>query len=182
MRQGGRMIAISPASPADAAELAEIYAHHVLHGVASFETTPPDAAEMALRMAKVLGPGWPWLVARESDGTVLGYAYASQFRDRAAYRFTCEDSIYIRHDCRGRGIGKALLAALIEACEAFGFRQMIAVIGGAGPASIALHAALGFTHAGTMQAIGRKHGRWLDTVYMQRALGAGDGAPPAREP
>jgi phosphinothricin acetyltransferase len=176
------MIAITPASTADAAELAEIYAHHVRHGTASFETAPPDAAEMALRMTKVLEPGWPWLVARGPDGTMLGYAYASQFRDRAAYRFTCEDSIYIRHDCRGQGIGKLLLAALIEACEAYGFRQMIGVIGGAGPASIALHAALGFTHAGTMQAIGRKHGRWLDTVYMQRALGEGDGAPPREEP
>lgn len=176
------MIAITPASPADAAEMAEIYAHHVLHGTASFETTPPDAAEMAARMAKVLRPGWPWLVARGPDGALLGYAYASQFRDRAAYRFTCEDSIYIHRDWCGQGIGKALLAALIEACESFGFRQMIAVIGGAGPASIALHVALGFTHAGTMQAIGRKHGRWLDTVYMQRKLGAGDTAPPREEP
>jgi L-amino acid N-acyltransferase YncA len=176
------MLLITPASPADAAEMAEIYAHHVLHGTASFETTPPDAAEMAARMAKVLDPGWPWLVARGPDRTMLGYAYASQFRDRAAYRFTCEDSIYIRHDCRGQGIGKALVAALIEACEAYGFRQMIAVIGGSGPASIALHAALGFSHAGTMRSIGRKHGQWLDTVYMQRALGAGDTIPPAEEP
>lgn len=176
------MVSISPASPADAAEMAEIYAHHVLHGTASFEVVPPGAAEMALRMAKVLDPGWPWLVTRGPDGAMLGYAYASQFRDRAAYRFTCEDSIYIRHDCRGQGLGKALLAALIEACESCGFRQMIAVIGGAGPASIALHAALGFTHAGTMRSIGRKHGRWLDTVYMQRALGAGDTVPPQEEP
>lgn len=176
------MVSISQACSADAAEMAEIYAHHVLHGTASFEVVPPDAAEMALRMAKVLEPGWPWLVARGPDRAILGYAYASQFRDRAAYRFTCEDSIYIRHDCHGQGLGKALLAALIEACEADGFRQMIAVIGGAGPASIALHAALGFTHAGTMRSIGRKHGRWLDTVYMQRPLGTGDSAPPDAEP
>ncbi|MBX9644843.1 MAG: GNAT family N-acetyltransferase [Novosphingobium sp.] len=176
------MVSISPASPTDAAEMAEIYAHHVLHGTASFETAPPDGAEMARRMAKVLAPGWPWLVARGPDGALLGYAYASQFRDRAAYRFTCEDSIYIRHDCRGQGIGKALLAALIEACEGCGFRQMIGVIGGAGPGSVALHAALGFTHAGTMRSIGRKHGQWLDTVYMQRPLGAGDSVPPDAEP
>ncbi|MEY4951629.1 MAG: hypothetical protein RL299_53 [Pseudomonadota bacterium] len=176
------MIAIAPASLSDAAEMAEIYAHHVLHGTASFETVPPDAAELARRMAKVLTPGWPWLVARGPDGAMLGYAYASQFRDRAAYGFTCEDSIYIRHDCRGQGLGKLLLEALIRACEAYGFRQMIAVIGGAGPASIALHAALGFTHAGTMRSIGRKHGQWLDTVYMQRPLGAGDSAPPDAEP
>ncbi len=176
------MVAIAPALPADAAEVAEIYAHHVLHGVASFETAPPLAAEMAARMGKVMDQGWPWLIAREPDGAMLGYAYASQFRDRAAYRFTCEDSIYIRHDRHGQGLGKALLTGLIEACEAYGFRQMIAVIGGAGPASIALHAALGFTHAGTMRAIGRKQGRWLDTVYMQRALGEGDGASPREEP
>jgi phosphinothricin acetyltransferase len=137
---------------------------------------------MAARMAKVMGSGWPWLVARDADGAMLGYAYASQFRDRAAYRYACENSIYIRDDQRGRGLGKALLAALIEASEQLGFRQMIAVIGGAEPASVALHAALGFTHTGTMRSIGRKHGRWLDTVYMQRELGAGDAAPPLEEP
>jgi L-amino acid N-acyltransferase YncA len=176
------MVSIAPALPADAAEVAEIYAHHVLHGVASFETAPPPAAEMAARMGKIVEQGWPWLIARDPDGAMLGYAYASQFRDRAAYRFTCEDSIYIRQDRHGQGLGKALLSALIEACEACGFRQMIGVIGGAGSASIALHAALGFTHAGTMRSIGRKHGCWLDTVYMQRALGEGDSAPPREEP
>lgn len=176
------MVSIAPASLADAAEVAEIYAHHVLHGTASYETVPPDAAEMAARMAKVLRPGWPWLVARDAAGRMLGYAYASQFRDRAAYRYACEDSIYIRHDCRGQGLGKALLGALLDACEAYGFRQMIAVIGGAEPASIALHAALGFSHAGTMRSIGRKQGRWLDTTYMQRPLGEGDTTPPGEEP
>lgn len=176
------MIAIAPASPADATEIAEIYAHHVLHGTASYETVPPDAEEILARMAKITVPGWPWLVARDPDGTMLGYAYASQFRDRAAYRYACEISIYIRHDRRGRGIGKMLLTALIAASEDYGFRQMIAVIGGGEPASIALHAALGFAHAGTMTGIGRKHGRWLDTVYMQRALGPGDSAPPIEEP
>ena len=173
---------IEPARPADAPALCAIYAHHVLHGTASFEFAPPDEAEMARRMARISAAGWPWLVAREADGEVLGYAYASQFRDRAAYRFCCEDSIYIRHDARGQGLGKALLAALIEACTAGGFRQMIAVIGGAEPASEALHASLGFTLAGRLSGIGRKHGRWLDTLYMQRQLGTGSTQPPEFEP
>ncbi len=173
---------IRPAHPADCPAIAEIYAHHVLHGTASYETVPPDAAELARRMARVLDSGWPWLVAEQADGTLLGYAYATQFRDRAAYRFVCEDSIYIRHDARGQGLGKTLLAALIEACTAGGFRQMIAVIGGAEPASEALHASLGFTLAGRLSGIGRKHGRWLDTLYMQRALGTGSMQPPQFEP
>ena len=165
-----------------AAEVAAIYAHHVRGGTASFETEAPGAAEMAARMAKLLDAGAPWLVAQDSDGTLLGYAYASQFRDRPAYRMTCENSIYIRHDCRGMGLGKALLTALIEASAQAGFRQMIAVIGGAEPGSIALHAALGFAHVGRMRSTGRKHGRWLDTVYMQLPLGLGDSAPPEEEP
>jgi phosphinothricin acetyltransferase len=175
-------VQIEPAIPADAAAIAAIYAHHVLHGTASYEIEPPGADEMAQRMDKVLGSGWPWLVARSAGGELLGYAYASQFRDRPAYRYVCENSIYIRHDRRGQGIGKALLAALLDASAAQGFRQMIAVIGGAEPASVALHTAAGFTHAGTMRAIGRKQGRWLDTVYMQRALGEGCGTPPPVEP
>ena len=174
--------AIEPARPEDAAALAEIYAHHVLHGTATFETVPPDAAEMAARLKRVLDAGWPWLVARDGDGGVLGYAYATQFRDRPAYAFAAEDSIYIRHDLRGRGIGKALLTALIAEAERFGFRQLLGVIGGGEPASIALHAACGFVHRGRMEAMGRKHGRWLPTVYMQLALGDGDTTPPPFEP
>lgn len=173
---------VEPASPDDIAQIAAIYAHHVLHGTASFELTPPDEAEMAARFARVTGSNWPWLVARDADGTVTGYAYASQFRDRPAYAFACENSIYIRHDRRGEGIGKALLTALLDAAERCGFRQMIAVIGGAEPASAALHAACGFVETGRMRASGRKHGRWLDTLYMQRALGKGDSVPPEREP
>ena len=121
-------------------------------------------------------------MAEATDGSLLGYAYATQFRDRAAYRFVCEDSIYIRADARGQGLGKALLAALLDACTAVGFRQMVAVIGGAEPASEALHASLGFALAGRLSSIGRKHGRWLDTLYMQRALGPGSNQPPAFEP
>ena len=176
------MITIAPAQARDAADLAAIYAHHVLHGTASYETVPPVEAEMAARLAKVQVSGGPWLVARGGDGEMLGYAYASQFRDRAAYRYACENSIYIRHDRRGEGIGKQLLAALIVAAEDCGYRQMIAVIGGGEPGSVALHAALGFAPAGTLRSIGRKHGRWLDTAYMQLALGAGDSTPPLAEP
>ena len=176
------MLTITPAAAADAAELAAIYAHHVLHGTASYETVPPDAAEFAARLAKVQASGGPWLVARDGAGAMLGYAYASQFRDRAAYRFACENSIYIRHDRRGEGIGKQLLAALIAAATTCGFRQMIAVIGGGEPGSVGLHAALGFAPTGTLHAIGRKHGRWLDTVYMQLALGEGARTPPTEEP
>ncbi|HUQ13175.1 MAG TPA: GNAT family N-acetyltransferase [Novosphingobium sp.] len=173
---------IESATLDDAVEIAAIYAHHVLHGTASFETEPPDAAETRARMAKVLDAGSPWLVARTGEGEVIGYAYASQFRDRPAYRHACENSVYIRHDRRGEGIGRALLALLIVAAERAGFRQMIAVIGGAEPASERLHAACGFAEAGRMRAVGRKHGRWLDTLYMQRALGPGDATPPDEEP
>ena len=176
------MIAIAPASAADAAELAAIYAQHVLHSIASFEMVPPDAAEFSVRLAKVQASGGPWLVARDGAGVMLGYAYASQFRDRAAYRFACENSIYIRHDRRGEGLGKQLLAALIAAASECGFRQMIAVIGGGEPSSVGLHAAQGFAPVGTLKSIGRKHGGWLDTVYMQLALGEGARTPPTEEP
>jgi phosphinothricin acetyltransferase len=173
---------IEPARSGDVAEIAAIYAHHVLHGTASYETVAPTESEMAERLAGVTAHGWPWLVARDADGTMTGYAYASQFRDRAAYRFACENSIYIRHDRRGQGIGKALLNALLADAEACGFRQMMAVIGGAEPGSIAVHAACGFVHAGRMHALGRKHGKWLDNVYMQKALGEGSSTPPPEEP
>lgn len=172
---------IKPAEPADAAAIAAIYAHHVIHGTATFEIEPPDAAEIAARMDKVRAAGLPWLVAREGE-TVVGYAYASAFHARAAYGRTCEDAIYIAHDRLGQGLGKALLAALLAACEAAGQRQMIALIAGTEPASIALHAKAGFVEAGRLANVGRKHGRWLDVVYMQRALGAGDTAPPDHEP
>lgn len=173
---------IAAALPTDACAIAAIYALHVQQGTASYEIAPPSADEMSQRMGRVLDSGWPWLVARDAAGAVVGYAYVTQFRDRAAYRFACENSIYICDDQRGRGIGAALLVALIEAATACGFRQMIAVIGGAEPASAALHRRLGFAEAGRMHAIGRKHGCWLDTLYMQLALGAGDTTPPEKEP
>jgi phosphinothricin acetyltransferase len=174
--------AISSATPADAPAIASLYAHHVRHGTATFEIEPPDAAEIAARMAKIAAAGMPWLVAKKSDGTLLGYAYAGPFHARAAYRYTCEDTIYVRHDRLGRGLGGALLTALIEACAACGLRQMIALIAGTEPASLALHARAGFVEVGHLRSAGRKHGRWLDVIYMQRALGDGDATPPAEEP
>ena len=173
---------IASATLADAPEVAAIYAHHVLHGTASWEIEPPTPDEMKGRMAKVLEAGWPWLVARGADGAVLGYAYAAQYNPRAGYRYACEDSIYLRHDALGKGIGTLLLAALIEASEAWGFRQMIAGIAGSEPASVALHARAGFAEVARLWSVGRKHGQWLDVIYMQRALGAGDATPPMEEP
>ena len=177
---------IAPATLADAAQIAAIYAHHVRHGTATWEIAPPTADEMAARMARVLGEGWPWLVAREKagngEGDVLGYAYAAQYNQRAGYRYACEDSIYLRRDALGQGIGTALLAALIAASEIWGFRQMIAGIAGSEPASVALHARAGFAQVARLRSVGRKHGQWLDVIYMQRALGQGDAAPPPEEP
>lgn len=158
--------------------IAAIYAHHVRHGTASFETEPPDIAEMRRRRADILARALPYLAA-ERDGIVLGYAYAGPYRSRAAYRDTVEDSIYLHPDAIGQGIGRRLLAALIEACAARGFRQMIAVVGDSGTIpSIRLHEAMGFRVVGVLRAVGHKHGRWLDSVLLQRALGPGDAAPP----
>ena len=154
----------------DVARITAIYAHHVLHGTATFDIEPPDEAYMAEKLTGLQQRGCPFLVA-EVDGTVIGYAYAAPFRDRAAYAGTCEDSIYIDPNHVGRGVGKALLAAVTDAAAASGFVQMIAVIGGGEPASVALHAALGFRHAGRLEAVGHKFGRWLDIVMMQRGLG-----------
>ena len=170
---------IAPATLADAPAIAELYAHHVLHGTASFEITPPGAEEIAARIGKVLEKGWPWLVARDEDGTVLGYAYVGQLGPREAYAYACEDSIYLRHDRLGQGIGGALLAALIDAAAAAGFRQMVALITGSESPSVALHARHGFVHGGVQRSVGWKHGRWLDVIQMQRALGDGDVSAPA---
>ena len=175
-------VSLTTATLADAAQIAAIYAHHVRHGTASWEIEPPSEHEMTGRMAKVLGEGWPWLVARGADAEVLGYAYAAQYNPRAGYRYACEDSIYLRHDTLGQGIGTVLLAALIAASEAWGFRQMIAGITGSEPASVALHARAGFAEVARLRSMGRKHGQWLDVIYMQRALGPGDSTPPAEEP
>ncbi|NKN15743.1 GNAT family N-acetyltransferase [Rhizobium laguerreae] len=166
------------ASNADIAAIADIYRDSVLNGVASYEIVPPSEAEMALRFSAIVGQQYPYIAAIGADGTLLGYAYASAFRTRPAYRWLVEDSIYLAPQARGRGIGKALLAELITRCTTLGFRQMAAVIGGASPASIALHRTAGFEEVGLMKGNGYKHGRWLDTMFMQRALGDGRSTDP----
>ena len=168
----------------DLAAITAIYAHAVQHGSASFELAPPDAAEMARRRTALLEAGYPYLVA-ENEGEVSGYCYAGPYRPRPAYRFAVEDSIYVAPLWHGRGVGRALLEALVRRCEAAGFRQMVAVIGDSESAgSIGLHRAMGFSPCGVVRAVGWKHGRWLDQVLMQRALGPGHLAPadPAAPP
>jgi L-amino acid N-acyltransferase YncA len=167
-------ISLRPATPADIPAITAIYRQSVLSGTASYEITPPDEAEMAQRMEAIRAQSYPYIVAEEPGGHVLGYAYAGPFRTRPAYRFLVEDSIYLAADAQGMGVGKALLKALIEQCTALGFRQMIAVIGGASPASIGVHASLGFTPAGGITGSGFKMGQWLDTAFMQLSLGEGN--------
>ena len=163
----------------DAGQLAAIYGHHVLHGLGTFEEVPPNEAEIARRLAAVLALGLPYLVADDA-GQVLGFSYASGFRLRAAYRYTAEESVYIHPDHLGRGLGKALVAEVIAACEALGLRQLVAVIGDSGNAgSIGLHRSLGFTEIGVGRGFGFKHGRWVDIVTMQKPLGGGDATPPS---
>ena len=168
------------ATMADAAALAAIYGHNVLHGFGTFEEIVPSTEEMGRRMSAVLRLGLPYLVA-EIDGAVAGFACATAFRTRAAYRYTVEDSVYIAPDRQGRGIGKALLLALIAECEALGLRQMVAMIGDSENAgSIAVHRSCGFEPSGVLRGLGFKAGRWVDVVTMQRTLNAGsDGAPTA---
>ncbi len=167
-------IAIRPARAGDIPAITRIYAHGVEHGTSSFELKPPDEAEMARRMSDLMDKGFPYIAA-EIDGVLVGYAYAGLYRTRPAYRFTLEDSVYVAPDRQGRGIGRALLTALIVAAEALGFRQMIAVIGDSPnqAGSIGLHAAVGFHHVGILQDVGFKHAGWRDTLLMQRALGDG---------
>jgi phosphinothricin acetyltransferase len=173
------MTAIRLATEDDAEQIAGIYSHHVLHGTASYDMEPMPAAAMRDKIAQAIRQRWPFLVA-ESDGAIVGYAYVTQFRDRPAYAYAyaCENSIYVHPDHHRRGVGRLLLSRLIAEAEEAGFRQMVAVIGGGEPASVALHKSLGFADAGRLSAVGWKHGRWLDSVYMQLALGAGAGTLP----
>jgi phosphinothricin acetyltransferase len=169
---------IRASTEADMKAVTAIYAHYVLHSTVSFETEAPTLAEMVRRRAALLAQGFPHIVA-EIDGAVVGYAYAGTYRARSAYRSTVENTVYLHPDALRRGLGRQLLAAVIDACAASGFRQMIAVIGGAtNIASVRLHAALGFRHVGVIESVGFKHGTWLPTTLMQRALGAADTIPP----
>jgi L-amino acid N-acyltransferase YncA len=171
-------IILRDATLADIAAIAAIYRESVLYGTASYEIVPPDEAELSARFLGITQKGYPYIAAADENGAVLGYAYASAFRPRPAYRWMVEDSIYLAPEARGRGIGRLLLVELLERCERLGFRQMIAVIGGAHPASVALHRKAGFTEAGLLKGTGFKHGRWLDTALMQKTLGEGTASDP----
>ena len=163
---------------ADLPAITAIYGYHVLHGVASFEEVPPDAAEIARRRGEIVKRGLPYLVA-ERDGHLIGYCYAGPFRPRVAYRFTVEDSVYVEAGEIGRGLGRALLEQVIARCSELGYRQMVAVIGGRETAgSIRLHEKLGFTHIGVLPSVGFKFGRWVDIIMMQRELGPGSDTLP----
>ncbi|HWU13740.1 MAG TPA: GNAT family N-acetyltransferase [Caulobacter sp.] len=171
-------LTVRPSTEADVPAITAIYGWNVLNGLGTFEEVPPDAAEMGRRRAAFLAKGLPYLIA-ERDGAVVGYAYAGPFRLRAAYRYTVEDSVYVGPEAVGQGVGKALLAALIEACQALGLRQICAVIGDSGnAASIGLHAALGFERKGVFPDMGYKFGRWVDLVWMQRPLNGGGSRGP----
>jgi len=169
------------ATPDDVPAIHAIYAHHVEHGRASFEEVIPSVDDMRLRYGEVLKKHLPYIVA-ERDGEVLGYAYASSYRARSAYRFAIEDSIYIGHRHTGEGLGRARLAELIARCEAGPWRQMVAVVAitasGEGAGSVAVHERLGFRTVGRLESVGLKHGQWIDTVLMQRPLGVGDASVP----
>jgi len=171
-------VSLRTATSADIPAITRIYAHAVEHGTASFELELPDEAEMTRRQQALLAQNFPYIVA-ELAGAVVGYAYAGPYRDRRAYDWCVEDSLYIAPEFHRKGIGRLLLTRLVAESEARGFRQIIGVIGdSANTASIAVHAAVGFRLIGNFQSIGFKHGRWLDTVLMQRALGSGDTLPP----
>ena len=176
---GSGIVLVRPAEERDLDVVTALYERHVLYGLGTFEEVPPTVDEMRARCQAVLTAGLPYLVA-EMDSEVVGYSYATSYRPRPAYRFTVEDLVYVAQDATGKGIGSALLASLIERCEAGPWRQMLAVIGNSGNAgSIALHRRFDFTAIGTLPAVGFKLGQWVDTVLMQRTVGKGDGSPPA---
>jgi L-amino acid N-acyltransferase YncA len=173
------MPTIRPSRDDDLPAITAVYAHHVLHGTGTFETTPPGETDMAARRADVLSKGLPWLVAEE-DGQVLGFAYCNWFKPRPAYRFSAEDSIYLAPQAHGRGLGRELLTALAAQAEARGVRKLIAVIGdSANAGSVGVHRSCGFTPVGVLRSCGWKFGRWLDVVLMEKVLGAGDSTSPA---
>lgn len=178
----GEAPVVRAATPADIPAISAIYAHHVATGTASFEVEPPHPSEMLRRFREITDRGLPYLIATlpAASQPIAGYAYASVYRTRIAYRYTLEDSVYVDQAFARRGIGRLLLDTVIRACEPLGYRQMLAVIGGSdNAASIGVHAALGFERVGTFNAVGRKFDRWVDTVLMQRALGSGSATPPS---
>jgi len=161
---------IVAASEADLEDVQAIYAHHVLHGTGTFEEVPPSLEEMTSRFAVVRDSGWAYVVAKDASG-VLGFGYYAQYRNRSAYRFAAEDSVYVRDTVRGQGVGKAIVIALLNHATTAGFTQMLAVIGDSeNTGSIGVHASLGFVPVGTMRKVGYKFERWLDVVTMQKAL------------
>lgn len=169
---------VRPATEQDADALAAIYSHAVLTGFGTFEEEPPSAIDMEGRRRLIADRDLPYLVA-EDEGRVMGFAYAGPFRARAAYRYTLEDSVYVAPDAAGKGVGRALLTAIIAACEAMGVRQLIAVVGDSGnSASLALHRSLGFEQTGIGRSVGFKHGRWVDIVQLQKPLNGGDSRAP----
>jgi len=171
-------VVIRPATPADLPDIQRIYGHHVTTGFASFEEVAPDLAEMTRRYTALIEAGFPYLVA-ELGGRVVGYSYCGSYRPRPAYRYSVENSVYLAPESARKGIGRMLLSALIERATALGKRQMVAVIGdSANHGSIGLHTALGFRMVGVIEGAGFKHGRWVDSVLMQRALGPGLTQPP----
>jgi L-amino acid N-acyltransferase YncA len=172
---------IRPSHDADLPAITAIYAHHVLHGTGTFETTPPTLADMTGRRADVLAKGLPWLVAEE-EGQVLGFAYCQWFKPRPAYRFSAEDSIYLAPEAAGKGLGTLLLNDLIVRAQALGVRKLIAVIGdSANVGSVGVHRKAGFAQVGVLQSCGWKFGRWLDVVLMDKTLGDGDSTSPETE-
>lgn len=166
----------------DAAAIAEIYAHYVLESTATFETEPPDEDETARRMSDIVDAGYPFLVVRDGEGRVLGFACGHRYGPRAGYRYSVETTIYVRPDCIGRGIGGRLLVTLVQECEERGYRQAFAVIAASEPSSVVLHARAGFRPVGTLTGAGWKHGQWLDVFLMQRQLGDGDTTLPEGRP
>jgi phosphinothricin acetyltransferase len=161
---------ITSAAPGDLEDCQAIYAYHVLNGTGTFEEIPPSLEELNVRYHTVTSAGWGWLAARDASG-ILGFGYYAQYRNRSAYRFAAEDSVYVRETIRGQGVGKAIVSALLDHASAAGFTQMLAVIGDSeNTGSIGLHASLSFTHVGTMRKVGYKFDRWLDVVTMQKAL------------
>jgi phosphinothricin acetyltransferase len=175
-------IRVRDAALTDVSIITEIYRESVLNGIGTYELEAPSETEMTSRFNTIIAQNYPYLIAEDENGGVLGYAYASPFRTRPAYRYLAEDSIYVSADARGLGVGAILLDALLSRTAELGIRQIVAVIGGANPASVALHEKAGFKHTGLMPASGLKFGKWVDTVLMQLELGEGADTIPTEEP